>query len=374
MIKRQWIVSGVVSFLILVVAGIVSQVFRAQKKSTVSEQAPRQELAVVNAQTFPKKDIQSTIEIDGRLNAYEKIDLAAEVTGRLLPIQKTWREGSYFEKGELLFQINSEDQRFDLYAERSNLMNAITQIMPDLKFDYPASFIKWKEYLDGFDVERITPQLPKVTNEQEKYYVAGKNIYNTYYTIKSLEDRMMDYQVFAPFNGVFLSVNSYPGALVNPGGVLGRVMNTGRYELETPISTEDYSLVKRGQSVKLVAKDIGTTYDGTINRVGNQIDQTTQSIPIYITVRGRGLKDGMYLTGQLNGTVLQEVSTLPVEALVSQNAIYHLQDSIIRTKEVEVILRTEDQVHVRGIEPTDMVITRGVNSLSPGQKAVTTKP
>ena len=181
MTKIQVIISGVVSFLILVAAGVVSQIFRAQKKSTVSDAPPKQELAVVTTQTFPVEDVQSKIDIDGRLNAYEKIDLSAEVTGRLLPISKSWKEGSYFQKGELLFQINSEDQRFSLYAQRSNLMNAITQIMPDLKFDYPASFDKWKRYLDAFDVERSTPKLPQVTDEQEKYFVAGKNIYNIYY-------------------------------------------------------------------------------------------------------------------------------------------------------------------------------------------------
>ena len=370
MIRRQWIISAIISFLILIVGGFVSQKFKAKKTSTVSEEPVKQELIVVESAQFQKEDLPSSINIDGRINAVEKIDIAAEVTGRLIPIERTWRQGSYFKKGELLFKVDSEDERYNLFAQRSNLLNAITQIMPDLKFDFPEAFDSWKYYLDDFDPEKTTPPLPDVTTEQEKYYVAGKNIYNLYYSIKSAEDRLKNFRVYAPFNGVFLSINAFPGSLVSPGASLGRLMNISKYEMETPINMKDFNLVKRGQGVKLYSTDLNKTFKGTISRISNTIDQTTQSIPIYISVTGKGLRDGMYLEGKLKGGTINNVAAIPREAIVGQNSLYILVDSVIHQKEIEIVLRSDENVFVRGIEPEENVIIKGLNSLSPGQKAI----
>lgn len=373
MIKRQWIISTIVTLLFLVLAAVVFQNFKAQKKSMVSESPAVEEILKVATEKFTSSDVKSKISIDGRVNAYEKIDIAAEVTGRLLATEKKWKEGTYFTKGELLFQIDNDDERYNLFAQRSSLLNAITQIMPDLKFDYPEAFDKWKAYLDAFDAERTTPPLPEISSEQEKYYIAGKNILNTYYTIKSAEKRLGDYMVYAPFNGVFLTINAFPGSIVNPGASLGNIMNTSRYEMSTPINAKDFNFIRVGQSVSLIAEDLGKSYKGTISRISTQIDQTTQSIPVYISVSGRGLRDGMYLKGDLIGNTLKDVITLPREALVSQDQIYVLRDSFITVKNIDVILRNEEGVYARGILPDDEVIVSGLNSLSPGRKAIPIK-
>ena len=352
------------------IGGGISAMLKAQKKSTVTDTPIAQEIIFVTTQFFPIESVQSKISIDGRIQAIEKIDVAAEVQGRLLSIDKKWKEGSYFNKGDLLFQVDSQDEKFNLYAQRSSLMNAITQIMPDLKIDYPEAFNKWKTYLDNFQVEQTTPALPTISSQQEKYFVASKNIYTTFYNIKGLEDRFKNYQVYAPFSGVFLSVNAHPGSMVSPGAPLANIMNTNSYELSAPINQKDFGLIKQGQTVDLLAEDLGKKYKGRISRISNTIDQTTQSIPVYVNVSGIGLRDGMYLKGELKGSQIGNVSSLPREAIVNQNLIYILKDSIITQKDIEVVLRTDDQVHVRGVESNDEVIVRGINSLSPGQKAV----
>lgn len=373
MIRRQWIISAIVSILILLIGGALSAKLKSQKKSTVTDAPVAQEILFVQTQNFPIESVQSTINIDGRIQALEKIDVAAEVQGRLMSIGKNWKEGSYFNKGDLLFQVDSEDQKFNLYAQRSSLLNAITQIMPDLKLDYPAAFQKWKNYLDNFQIEQTTPALPKIEGEQEKYFVASKNIYTTFYNIKGLEDRFKNYQVYAPFSGVFLSISAHPGSLVSPGLPIANIMNTNSYELSAPINQKDFGLIRQGQTVELLAKDLGKKYKGRISRISNTIDQTTQSIPVYVNVTGSGLRDGMYLEGSLKGSKISNVASLPNEAIINQNLVYVLQDSFITQKEIEVILRTDSEVHVRGIESNEEVIVKGVNSLSPGQKAVTIK-
>ncbi len=366
--KRQTIISLVVTFLILLIGAFVFRSLKAKKESTVSKNPPPKELRKVEVSQFPPSKTDNRIEIDGRVSAYEKINLSAEVQGKLIDTGKKHRQGSSFAKGDLLFKVESKDDEYALKAQRSLLFNAITQIMPDLKFDYPDAFDKWKQYLDAFDIERNVRALPEIGSDKEKYYVGGKNIYNQYYSIKSAEERLKNYNIYAPFNGVFLSVNSYPGSLVSPGGNLGQIMNTYNYELISPVAIEDLKYLKTGQKVTLHSEELNKDFAGTVSRTSKQLDPATQSIPVYINVSGSGLRDGMYLKGGILGAALDNVSIIPVDLLVNTNQIFTYQDSVLQLHSVSILKIDGDSAYVQGLDGTEQVITSGNNNLFSGQK------
>lgn len=366
--KRQWIISILLSLLILLIGAFAFRSFSAKKESTISSDVKQSELRKVEVNTFVPSSVNKELEIDGRLSAYEKINISAEVQGRLLETGAVIKEGVHFKEGDLLFKIESKDDEYGLKAQRSQLFTAITQIMPDLKFDYPDAFEKWKKYLDDFSMDNTTRDLPRISSDKEKYFIGGKNIYNLYYNIKGQEERLKNYNVYAPFTGVFLSVNNYPGSLVSPGVGLAQIMNTYQYELISPVSGNDLNYLKVGQEIQLESEESGKTFRGKVNRISTQIDQATQSIPVYISVFGSGLRDGMYLKGKLSGSKMKEVSIVPKDIIVNQNQIYIYQDSTISVKTIDVLSIIDDKAQVRGITSTDQVVTSSVNNLYSGQK------
>lgn len=366
--NRQRIISLVITLIFLLIGAFFFRTLKAKKESTVSKNPPIKELRKVEVSRFAPTKTENKIEIDGRVTAYEKINLAAEVQGKLVDTGKTYRQGSSFAKGDLLFKVESKDDEYALKAQRSLLFNAVTQIMPDLKFDYPEAFDKWKSYLDEFDIERSVKALPAISSDREKYYVGGKNIFNQYYSIKSAEERLKNYNIYAPFNGVFLSVNSYPGSLVSPGGNVGQIMNTYNYELISPVAMSDLKYLKQGQQVTLHSDELGKDFKGTVSRTSKQLDPTTQSIPVYINVSGSGLRDGMYLKGGIKGAALNEVSIIPVELLVNTNQIYTYRDSLLQLKTVEILKIVGGDAYVQGLDGSEQVITSGNNNLFLGQK------
>jgi len=370
---RKVLISLLLTFIILSVGAIVYQRFVKQKRSTVSEEPVRRPLKNVTIAQFSPENIVNTISIDGRLTAFEKVDLYAEASGVLKPTSKVIKEGSYVEKGELLFDIDGEDAELSLLAQRSALMTSITQIMPDLKFDFPDAFEKWKLYLDQFDVTQSIREFPAITTDQEKYYVAGKNLYNQYYTIKSAERKLQDYKVYAPFSGVITQASIYPGQLVNMGVNLGSIMNTGRFEMKAPISLADLEYVKAGQPVTLHSREMKKNWKGTVSRISRVIDDVTQNLPVYITVYGRGLRDGMYLSGELSAGKMENVIPLSKNLIKDRNKVFIVKDSIINLKEVIVIKQTETKVFVKGIEPDDQIVSSSHDGIFSGLKVNTTR-
>lgn len=365
---RKNIVSGLITAIILT-GGIFGYLkMSGMKKSTVSDKVAKKERRTIKYSTFSAESELNKIELDGRLLAAERVNITSKVQGVMQTGNTSVREGMYFKKGDILFSVDNREANYNVQAQRSSLMTSITQMMPDLKFDFPESFANWEKYLTSFDVKTQTKELPKPVSQKEKYFVSARNIYNQYFTIKSQETRLSEYTIYAPFSGVVTGVNVYPGALISPGQALATMINTGKYEIAAPIALNNLKYIEVGQEVNFFSEEMDKTWKGKVSRIGTQIDQATQNLPVYISVYGRGLKDGMYLKGNLTGKTFENVVKLPKDIFLSPTSIFIIQDSTLIAKQINTIKRTTDYVLVDNVAEDEKVVIGSLAGLFEGQK------
>lgn len=322
----------------------------------------------VKTMTVQNSDISTNINVQGELVAFEKIDIFSEVPGIVKGSSRPFKIGNYFPKGSVLLTIDAEEARLSLLSQKASLQNAITQMMPDLKIDYPQSFQNWKKYLDEFDVENTLQPFPKPINEQEKFFVASRNILTPYYNIKSGEKRLSKYQVYAPFGGVLTQANTYIGALVQPGQMLGRLMGTNNYELQAVVPLSDLKNINVGDPVILTSRELEGDWKGKVKRISNQIDRGTQSATIFISVGGKNLREGMYLTGSLSGTTVKGTMKIPRNLLVNQNQVYSVNDNLLSLVPVQVLQIEGGEVLVSGLENGTVILSESVPGVFEGMK------
>lgn len=370
--SRKVKISAVATALILLLGMFGFHKLSNQKKSTISDAPSKVSIRSVKVSNLISTDLPNEINIDGRLVPYEKVDLFSKVSAQIEQSSKPFKEGTYYTKGELIFRLDDQEAKFTLLSQRSVLLNSITQIMPDLKFDYPQAFEKWQNYLLSFDLEKTTAPLPLVSNNQEKFFVASKSIYNQYYNIKSLETRMKEYYIKAPISGVLTEANAYTGMLIGPSTKLGTIINSNEFELEAPISLSDLNYISIGQHVKLATNSSTQSWDGIVKRIGNKIDEKTQYVPIYIHVKGKELKEGLYLSGIVHGKKLANVVAIDKEYMPSQNTVYVVKDSVLTTQAIDIYKNSSKTVYTRSIKPDQMVVTDVISGLYEGQKVKAT--
>lgn len=338
----------VVGLAILVGAFALFQLF-----SQMKEEPPRREIPkstpTVETMSVVNSTIPTALSIQGELVAYNKIDIFSEVTGTLESSERPFKVGSYFPKGSVLVKINDREARLSLLSQKATLLNAITQLMPDLKIDYPESYNQWHTYLNNYDVEAELDSFPEPLNDQEKYFIASRNLYTQYYTIKSAEERLDKYTMYAPFSGVLTQASINTGTLVRVGQQLGTLMNTGSYELQATVPLSDLTYIKVGNQVQLTSDDIKGTWTGRIRRISDQIDPTSQTVQIFVSVSGQDLREGMYLTGEVNATDIEDAVRIPRNKLINQNAVYTVQDSTLKLQPVDVVKITREAAVVRGL-------------------------
>ena len=123
--KRQVIISLISSLLIIVLASVVYLSFKAQKTSTVSDQAAQEKIIQVYAKSFPIENVNSKIDIDVKLNAYEKIDIASEDSGRIL--REKFRLGLFYnpyleESGLSIFENKANREKVRAAQRKSMVL------------------------------------------------------------------------------------------------------------------------------------------------------------------------------------------------------------------------------------------------------------
>ena len=283
------------------------------------------------------KDINAPVTVTGKLISPEKVDLFAEVSGVLLSGSNSFKEGSRFAKGALLINIDDEESRMNLLAQKSLLFNTLTQMMPDLKLDYPDAYPKWQEYLDNFKIEKPLMQLPEPQTNKEKYFVATKNVYNQFYTIRSQEARQRKYKIFAPFAGVVVASDINPGTLVRQGQKLGEIINPYNYELDASLSVKDLDYIHVGDQVRLFSEDIKGSWNGTIKRISDKIDPATQTLKVFISASGKGLKEGMFLKGEITANQLNNVFEIARGLIVNKNQVFIVENSRLKLQEINIV-------------------------------------
>lgn len=335
------------SIVLLILAGFGAS-FLGKNKPPAERALIPTAVKQVRTLTATQETVASTIEITGRLAARERVEIFAEVGG-ILEKGARFREGNAFKQGQPMLQIDAEEARLNLLAQRSSLMNQITLMLPDLKTDYSESFPQWQAYLAQLQPGETLPALPEPVSEREKYFVSARNLYNLYYTIQSQEARLEKYVIRAPFNGAVAEASIKEGTLVRVGQKLGEFFNPYSYELEAAVPLVDLAYLKTGDRVTLTSTDLDGSWRGVVARISDRIDANTQTAKVFINTTGTGLREGMYLSGEVQGRPLSEVTEIPRALLLDQEAVFVVKDSLLTRHPVTPVRFGTETVLVRGI-------------------------
>jgi membrane fusion protein (multidrug efflux system) len=335
--------------------------FGMQKMAANKKPEPEAEVRAIPT-VFTQKVTNGSLPIfitaSGNLSARDRIEIFSEVQGIFDFSANQFKPGVYYKKGAVLMQLNSDEYRANMRAQKSGLFNLIVGLLPDLRFDYPDAFQKWQDYVIAFDVEQVLKPLPESTTDKEKLFIASRNINTTWFNVKNMEERLATSTIHAPFSGVLTEANIDEGALVRAGQKLGEFISPNIYELEVAVNSTYADLLKTGNSVTLNNIERTKNWIGKVNRLNSFIDPNTQTIQAFIRVSGKGLREGMYLEADL--TAKDEENTFEVSRKLIQdnNKLFVLEGDKLILKEIETIHFMEKTVVIRGLSDGTELLER----------------
>lgn len=339
----------------------------AMKEDPVKKEIPKR-IKTVEARTITNSMVTTRLAVQGRLEAYNKIALFSEVGGAVTT-PKPFKKGTYFGKGEVMMRVDNTEQRLSIQAQKATLMNAIAGMMPDLKIDYPESFPAWENYLLAFDVDAPLKALPTPVSQREKLFVAGRNLQTQYYNIKSQEERLSKFTLYAPFSGVLTMADINEGAVIRTGQQLGELMATSYYELVATVPLSQLDFLKPGGEVALYSEDIAGEWTGKVRRISDQIDAQTQTVDVFVGVSGKDLREGMYLRGEADAKSLSNAVEIDRELLLNEKEVFVVRnDTLLVLQPVTVQKFNRETVIVSGLPDGSQLLTSTVAGAYDGMR------
>ena len=365
---KNWIRTTILILISVIVTIVLVNVILSFKKEIGNSTAKTPIKIVETNQVYPSQ-IVSSIHVSGNLKSYNRIELFSEVNGVLL--NQNFRTGTKFNKGEVMVDLDATELKYTLKAQKSNFLNQVARLMGDIELDYAEEKNKWIGFLEAIDVDKTLPELPEISNKTFKRYLAGKNILNAYYSIKSQENRLEKYTITAPFNGTLIEANLKKGTLVRAGQKLGEFIEKGIYELEAEISNKDLSFVTIGNEVHLSSSDLSKSWKGEVRRI-NDIVNSSQKVSVFITVEGNDLKEGLFLEGKIRGKTFNGVVEVD-RKLLHDKKLFVVEDSLLIEKNVEVLYVFGEKALVNQLDSGETIVTGNIKGLISGMRVKETK-
>ena len=359
--------------ILILVAGFVAMRVLMSFKTDPPRRRPEPRPKIVEAEVVALKDITAQVIAYGRLTSSQPVILNSEVQGTLMRGYVPFRPAQSFKKGNLLIKIDDRQIRLDINTAKSDMLNALALVLPEIRVDFPEEYEVWQHYFNSCGFDRRLPNLPEAANQKIKLYLSRFDVYKIYFTVRDLEILLEKHFFYAPFDGSIVSTDLRAGSNVRSGTRLGKIINLENLEAELPISAEDIQWIDKNKPIILTSTEITGEWPGKIKRIGKSIDTQTQTVQVFISVdesRDNNLYDGVFVKAIIPGLTIKNAVSIPRKALYKEKFVYVIKDGRLDYREVRIARKETNSIIVTGgIKDGETLVLEVLQGVAPGMLA-----
>lgn len=285
--------------------------------------------------------------------------MIAQVSGKVTAVSDHFRDGAFFEKGDLLLSIDDTDYQAQLTIAEAELKQA--------EFSYEDEKARSKQAVKDWYKLGNKASPPTLVSRELQLNSSQSNLQASIAKVQQAQLNLDRTKVYAPYAGRVLDLNVNIGQVVNSGSTLGQIYAVDSAEVRLPLKAhqlhhidlpETYRDNTNNNSALLAQFSIesaGKNYQwqANINRVEGTIDTQTRQLYVVAEIedpygsRQDGsppVKIGQFINAMIKGNELKNVVLLPHSAVYSDNYINIINDGVLQRHTIEPLW--EDDRHV----------------------------
>lgn len=317
---------------------------------------PVRTTVVFNTQVTPK------VPVEGRVQAWNRIDLFAEVNGVLSLMGEDFREGKSFKEGEVILNLDDSESRSNLKSARSVYLQLVTGMLASIQVDFPERIEIWEQYVESIDVTKALPSLPTPESKREEYFIVNRGVQASFYSIKASEERVSKFTVRAPFDGFVAQALVKPGALVRAGQPLGLFVGTDVYEIQTAVHSRYLATIKIGDKVIFHDENDLVVAEGKVDRIAGNVNASTQSATVFCKVRASEnrqdqMRDGRYLSGFIESSEIENAFEIQRNLIDGEEKVFVVNSNELAKMSVVQEFRSIETSIVSGMPNGTLILS-----------------
>lgn len=355
---------------LFVALGILSVVVMKASQGGAEKKEAAPAVASVEVVTVAPETHQAVLAATGTVEASARVELVAQVSGRIVSVRPGLTPGVRLRKGDELAQIDPRDYR----AAVTQAEAAVSARTVELELERA----RGRQALKEAELLGETTERSALTRREPQLALAEANLASAEATLATARLNLERTRLVAPFDAVVGAESLEPGALVGPGAPVASLLGTDRYRVRVALSVRDLTWLElpdesgRNGARAVVRQDLGDgsalEQEGFVLRRLGELDAESRTASLLVAIDDPldvpegtlPILPGAYVDVRLHGREVAGVFRVPRTALVEGHTVW------VATPEDTLARRT---VAVAWGDPTHVFISSG---LTEGDRVVLT--
>jgi RND family efflux transporter MFP subunit len=327
----------------------------------------------VDVFSLSPSNYQVELETQGTVRARTESTLIPEIRGRILEIGANFREGAFFEEGDVLLRIETSDYETELVVAEANLAQ-MEFALSEEQARSDQAYQDWKRLNLSEEPGELVLRTPQVKR-------AKANISSAEARLNTAQKNLERTVIKAPYAGRILTKNVDVGQYISPGNQLAKIYAVDFAEVRLPLTEHQLTFldlpeiyrgeqptIQEGPNVTISSTVAEKTHEwvGRITRAEGSFDTRTRQLFVIAQVRNPyartaedrpPLKVGSFVKAKIRGVVLENVFVVP-RRLLRENTFLLTVDSenLLRRKTVNVVWQNDHSIIVdSGLDHGDRI-------------------
>ncbi len=339
-------------------------------------------MMTVEIRVVAENDYPILLESYGTVQPRTRSMLVAQVGGQIVSVNENVRNGGFFEKGDVLANIDARDYEADVRIAGAFLMDA-QQTLAESEARTNQAREDWARLGNTGDAPDLVLRIPQLE-------AAKARIISAESTLRKAELELERTHIVAPFAGRILRKLADLGQVVSPNTQLAEIYATDVVEIRLPIRNRDLPFIDLPESYRFgnVSREVGgqvqihsdlggeESWDATLIRTEGAIDEIARQLHVIAQIEdpfGRDheyhtpLKIGQYVTARLEGKTLPGALVIPNNTIYQGTYVYIVEDEILRRRDIEIAWQNDDEAIISaGLESGDILVTTPLGQVTSG--------
>ncbi|MEM7282926.1 MAG: efflux RND transporter periplasmic adaptor subunit, partial [Pseudomonadota bacterium] len=309
--------------------------------------------------------------------------LVAQVTGQVVSINDDFREGGYFEKGDVLLTIDDRDYAADVRIAEASLMDA-RQALAEAAARSEQALQDWQRLGNPGEPSDLVLRKPQLAAAEARVISARS----------ALEKTRLDFErtkIIAPFDGRVLRQLVDLGQVVGNNTQVAEIYSTDTVEVRLPLRNSDLAFIDLPENYRNSAPEEATSqpnvtlrsslganeaWQGEIVRAEGAIDPTARQLHVVAEIDdpfgadniGRSpLKIGEYVTAELEGKTLTDVILIPNGTIYQGSYVYVVENDLLLRRDIQIAWQNEEHsIIANGLANGDTLVTTPLGQVTSG--------
>jgi multidrug efflux pump subunit AcrA (membrane-fusion protein) len=353
----------------LVVSGWATMTYLSGKKTPPKQQNKGPDRRIVRVQSVQRQTLRPPIAAHGSIRPTQAYDLVSEVTGLTLAGDIPFLVGQQFQQGQTLLSIDDRQAKLTLETLKSDFLNALASVLPEIKYEVPQDSQEWLAYFQRCQKQSPMPELPETEHEKIALLLSRFGVNKLFFQIKNQEVILEKHRILAPFDGVLTATHLNPGAAVRPGSVMAHITSLNDMECALEVQVSDLPRMDREAPILVHWAGGAPPFPAQFLRQNSRVDESTRTVSIFakpLLEDPQVLMEGAFITAEIPSLPIDQAVEVPLRLLRSENTLLVIEGDLLQERTVGIVQKTTTTAVIdRGLSDGDLLVMDVLQGIAP---------